>query len=61
MSDVEVQTVTFGSVLEETPEGLFRMDRIQRDYEAMLAALTPLERGVFDAVDRELGRLVLGL
>jgi hypothetical protein len=57
----EIRVVTIGSILESTPEGLFRMDRIQREYDALLSQLDPLEREIFDEIGRELDRRVLGL
>lgn len=58
---VGVRVITFGSVLEETPEGFYAMESLRRDADAERAALEPWERDLADALNREIDRRVLGL
>jgi hypothetical protein len=55
------KTVTFGSALEETPEGLFLMDRLRADADAERQTPSPLDREIADVIAREIDRAIFGL
>lgn len=54
-----MRVVTFGSMFEETPEGLYRMDRIRRYEEARRRGLSAAQRGLEDRVEAAIERSVL--
>lgn len=47
---MEAKVITFGSILESTPEGLALMDRMRRAEDARRAALEPWEREIEDSL-----------
>ena len=59
--DWDFKVVEYGSALEETPEGLYLMDRVREQAEAERQALSPLDREIADAVNEEIDRVILGL
>lgn len=56
MSEPEMRVVTVSSIWDETPEAMYRMDRLLRRYEEERAALDPEVRELADRVDAELTR-----
>ena len=61
MENVECQVVVVSSVFDETPEGMYVMDRLRRSWEEQRANLSERQRAIFDLVDEEIERTVLGL
>lgn len=58
----EPKVVLVGSLFEETPEGLYRMDHIRRVEEVMRADLARrLKPEVMDRLDAEIDRFVFGV
>jgi hypothetical protein len=60
MADVEIRTIAFSSALEETPESFYAMERLRRAHELAVSKLTPFEREIHQAIDREIDSLILG-
>ena len=52
-------THTFGDVLHSTPEGLFHMDRVERDRELALASMGPFAKAAAAEYTRRIERAIL--
>ena len=55
----ELKVVTVSSILDETPEGTYRMDRLRRAESERRAALTQEERELEDILHRQMERSIL--
>lgn len=55
----ELKVVTVSSILDETPEGMYRMDRLRRAESERRAALTQEERELEDILHRQMERSIL--
>lgn len=52
--------VQMSTIWDETPEGQFRMDRVQMMHDSMRRNLTPEERGLLEDLELECDRMFLG-
>jgi hypothetical protein len=58
---VSVNVRTIGSIYEETPEGLARMDRLRAAEDERRRLMDPIDREIEDLVNREIDRAVFGV
>lgn len=56
--DREYGVITYGSFIEETPEGFYYAERVRRTEEIRRAALSSLDRDLEDEVHKAVTRAV---
>lgn len=59
MTEPEMRVVQVSSIFDETPEGMYRMDRLQRRYDEQRAALDPVTRKILDEAEEAFDRAVV--
>lgn len=54
-----MRVVQVSTIWDSTPEGQFRMDRVQMMHDALLRSLTPAERETLQRLDEACDRMFL--